>query len=58
MRDFEKVDDVITDANVDLLPQIEVMGVKRIVEIENPTLDIFERLDIFGNWPGAAARAR
>jgi hypothetical protein len=58
MRDFEKVDDVIADANVDLLPQIEMMGVKRVVEIENPTLDIFERRDIFESWPGTAARAR
>src|SRR5215468_6528414 len=42
VRDFQEIDDVIANANVDLLPQIEMMRVKRVVEIEDPCLDGFE----------------
>ena len=42
MRDFQKADDVIADAHVDLLPEIEMMRIKRVVEIEHPGLDVFE----------------
>ena len=37
--DLEKVGDVIADAHVDLLPQIEMMRIERVVEIEDPGLD-------------------
>ena len=40
MRDFEKTDDVIADAPVDLLPEVKVMRIKRVVEIEHPGVDI------------------
>ena len=36
MADVEKIDDVVADARVDLLPQVEMMRVKRVVEIERP----------------------
>ena len=36
MRDLEEIDDVIADAHIDLLPEIEVMRIKRVVEIEHP----------------------
>jgi hypothetical protein len=39
MADMEKIDNVIADSRVDLLPQIEVMRIKRIVEVEHPGLD-------------------
>ena len=39
VRDFEEVDDVVADALVDLLPQIEMMRIERVVEIEDPGLD-------------------
>jgi hypothetical protein len=39
VRDLEEIDDVITNANVDLLPQIEMMRIKGVVEIEDPGLD-------------------
>ena len=40
--DFEEIDDVVADAHVDLLPEIEVMRIKRVVEIEHPGLDMAE----------------
>src|SRR5215472_1232771 len=45
--DFQEIDDVIANANIDLLPQIEVMRVKRVVEIEDPGLNRLESLDRF-----------
>src|ERR1700741_1556599 len=42
VRDLEEIDDVIANANVDLLPQIEMMRVKRVVEIEDPILEGLE----------------
>src|SRR5262249_16797400 len=38
--DFQEVRDVVANAHVDLLPEIEMMRVERVVEIENPGLDI------------------
>src|SRR5882724_4042768 len=40
--DVEEARDVVADAIVDLLPQIEVVRVERIVEVENPGLDLPE----------------
>ena len=40
--DLQKIDDVVADAHVDLLPQIEVMRIERVVEIEHPGLDVGE----------------
>ncbi len=40
VTDFEEIDDVIADADVDLLPQIEVMRIKRVVEVEHPGVDV------------------
>ena len=42
VADLEKARDVVADALVDLLPQIEVMRIKRVVEIEHPGLDVAE----------------
>ena len=42
MADFKEIDDVVADADVDLLPKIEVMRVKRVVEIEDPGVDLLE----------------
>src|SRR5262245_56233143 len=49
--DLEEIRDVIADAFVHLLPEIEVMGVERIVEVEHPGVDPVE-----GAWRGAARR--
>ena len=40
--DLEEVGDVVADALVHLLPEIDVMRVKRVVEIEHPGLDMVE----------------
>src|SRR5262249_45494936 len=40
--DLEIARDVVAYALVDLLPQVEVMGIKRVVEIENPRLHMTE----------------
>ena len=42
MRDLEEADDVVADALVDLLPQIEMMRIQRVIEVEDPGLDMFE----------------
>jgi hypothetical protein len=39
MRNLEVVGDIVADALVDLLPQIEMMRIERVVEIEHPGLD-------------------
>jgi hypothetical protein len=39
---LEEVRDVIADPLVHLAPKVEVMRIKRIVEIEHPTLDMAE----------------
>jgi len=39
VRDLEKAGDVVTDADIDLLPKIEMMRIERVVEIEHPGLD-------------------
>ena len=41
-RDFQEIGDVVADALVHLLPEIEVMRIQRVVEIEDPGLDIGE----------------
>ena len=38
--DFQKIDDVVADAHVDLLPEIQMMRIERVVEVEDPGLDI------------------
>ncbi len=43
--DLEKIRDEIPDAGIDLLPQIQVMRVERVVEIEHPGLDLRESAD-------------
>ena len=42
VADLEKIDDVVADAPVDLLPQIEMMRIERVVEIKNPGLNLGE----------------
>src|SRR5262245_23546133 len=49
--DLEEVGDVIADALVHLLPEIEVVGVERVVEVEHPSVDPVE-----GARRGAARR--
>src|SRR6516162_602309 len=44
MGDLEAIADVIADANIDLLPQIEMMRIQGVVEIEDPSLDPLEIL--------------
>src|SRR6185312_16205666 len=39
---FEEVGDVGADALVDLLPEIEVMRIECVVEVEDPCLDVAE----------------
>ncbi len=46
--DLEKVDDVVADALIDLLPEIEVMRIERVVEIEHPGLDLAKTALIAG----------
>ncbi len=41
-RDAEKTRDVGADAVVDLLPQVEMMGIQRVVEVEHPCLHMGE----------------
>jgi hypothetical protein len=48
--DVEKTRDVLADAVVNLLPQIEVMGIERVVEIKNPGLDV-GKTDMPGFYP-------
>src|SRR5262249_46333160 len=42
VADLEELGDVIADALVDLLPEIDVMRVERVVEIEHPGFDLGE----------------
>ena len=42
MRDGEQFGDIVADAIVDLLPEIELMRVQRVVEIEDPGGDVGE----------------
>jgi hypothetical protein len=47
MRDLEQADDVVADAHIDLLPQIQMMRIERVVEIEDPGRDTPEGFNIF-----------
>ena len=42
VRHFQKIGDVVADALVHLLPEIEMMRIERVVEIEHPGLDVAE----------------
>ena len=42
MRDLEEARDVVADALVHLLPEVEVVRIERVVEIEHPGLDVTE----------------
>ena len=42
LRHFQKIRDIGADALVHLLPEIEVMRIKRVVEIEHPGIDLGE----------------
>jgi hypothetical protein len=42
MGDFQEIRDVVADAFVHLLPEIDVVRVKRVVEIEDPGLNVLE----------------
>jgi len=41
--DFQEIADVGADPRVDLLPQVDVMRIQRVVEIEHPRIDVSER---------------
>jgi hypothetical protein len=41
-RNFKKVCDVVADALIDLLPEIEMVWIERVIEIEYPGLDGIE----------------
>ena len=40
--DFQKTRNITADTRVDLTPEVEVMRIERVVEIEHPGLDVFE----------------
>ena len=42
VADLEEIRDVVADALIDLLPQVHVMRIERVVEIEHPGLDMAE----------------
>ena len=42
VADLEEVRDVVADAHVDLLPEIDVMRIERVVEVEHPGVDVVE----------------
>src|SRR5579871_4877138 len=42
VRNLEVVRDVVPNALVHLLPEVEVVGIERVVEIEDPGLDVVE----------------
>ena len=39
MADVQEIDDEVANARVDLVPQFEMMRIKRVVEIEHPGFD-------------------
>ena len=41
-RNLEPGGDELADPHIDLLPQVDVMRIKRVVEIEHPSVDIGE----------------
>ncbi len=43
--DLKKTGDEVADAHIDLLPEIEVMRIERVVEVEDPSLDLVEAAD-------------
>src|SRR5215207_1351115 len=43
VSDREETGDIVADALVDLLPQIDMMWIERVVQIEYPGLDMIER---------------
>src|SRR5207245_4794128 len=47
MGGVEEFCDVVANALVDLLPEVEVVRIERVVEIEHPGLDVSE-----GAWRG------
>jgi hypothetical protein len=42
MADLEEIRDVVADALVHLLPQVDVMRIERVVEVEHPGVDVLE----------------
>ena len=48
--DLEEICNVVADALVHLLPEVQVMGIKRIVEIEDPGLDMSESAGGARRW--------
>src|SRR5947209_18739439 len=64
LRDFKEVCDVVPNALVHLLPQVHMMGIKRVVEIEHPGLDMAERAGLADGggahsitWPAVTLRS-
>src|ERR1700722_10729616 len=55
LRDFQMAANEFADPLVDLLPQIDVMRIKRVVEIEHPGVDPTE--GAFGRHHGIAKRS-
>ena len=43
--DFQEIDDEVANALVDLMPEIEVMRIERVVEIEHPGLNMIKAAD-------------
>src|SRR5439155_6497240 len=46
-RNFEPGADELADPDIDLLPQIDMMRIQRVVEIEHPGVDIGEGAESF-----------
>lgn len=49
LRDIQILRDEIANAHVDLLPQVDVMRIERVVEVEHPCLDMGETALVFLN---------
>src|SRR5262245_52750903 len=53
MADLEKLRDVAADALVHLLPQVDVMRIERVVEVEHPGVDVGKGTGNGAGWCNA-----
>src|SRR6266540_329072 len=63
LADLEVIRDVVADALVDLLPEIDVMRVEGVVEVEHPGVDLIDGTraragrEVHGGWRFTDVRA-
>src|SRR5262249_49457251 len=62
--DFKEACNVVTDALIHLLPKVHMMGIKRVVEIKDPGLDMAKRAGLADGggahctvWPAVMPRS-